>query len=372
MRTAGSHSHPKHRDLSGRDFQHILIIKPSSLGDIVHALPVLHALRRKYAAARIDWLVSKPFAPLLQGHPDLNELLVFDRRRFGGMLASPRITAEFARFAAQLRSRRYDLVIDLQGLLRTGFLAWVSAARVRIGFRQARELAPLFYTCFLEDSDPQMHAVDRNFLVSGLLDLDLAAPPANLALTASDRQEASELLRMSQTAAGFLAVAPSARWETKVWPPERFAEAIGALTENSTECVLLGGPDDVDLCARIAAACRTPPLNLAGKTDLRTLCALIESCGAVLCLDSGVMHLAVALQKPLVCITGPTNPQRTGPWRRLHDVLRVDLPCSPCYLRRLPQCKHNHACMHDLNVDAVVAAVRSRWPRRSARPVMPE
>lgn len=370
MTTAGSPSPRKRRGLAEREFGRILIIKPSSLGDIVHALPVLHGLRHKYASAQIDWMVGKPFAPLLQNHPDLSELLIFDRRRFGSMLRSPRILGEFARFVGHLRAAQYDLVIDLQGLLRTGFLAWVSGARVRIGFRNAREGAPVCYTHFLEDVDANMHAVDRNYLAAGLLGLEPTIPAAHLALTDADRLRANRLLEAGKLGTGFLAVAPAARWETKVWPAERFAEAISAWqSDASLKCVLLGGPDEVDLCTRIAAACRHPAVNLAGMTDLRTLCAIVERAGAVLCLDSGIMHLAVALNRPLVCITGPTNPRRTGPWRRVEDVLRLDLACSPCYLRRLPQCPHQHACMRDLSVDAVVEALRRRLPILG--PVMP-
>lgn len=363
MNTAGSPSRRKRRDLASAEFRRILIIKPSSLGDIVHALPVLHALRRKFPSAQIDWLVSKPFAPLLQNHPDLNNLLIFDRRRFGSMVGSPRITAEFARFARDLRATGYDLVIDLQGLLRTGFLSWVSGAPVRAGFRHAREMAPICYTHFLDDSDPDMHAVDRNYLVAGLVGLEPDVPAADLALNDTDRRSAEQLLAAAHVRPGFLALAPGARWETKVWPAERFSQTITELQAlGSPHCVLLGGPDELDLCTRIAEDCPRPPVNLAGKTDLRTLCAVLNQAGAVLCLDSGVLHLAVALGRPLLCLTGPTNPRRTGPWRRLHDVLRLDLACSPCYLRRLPQCTHQHACMRDLSAAAVIEAVRSRLP----------
>ena len=118
-------------DVAQRSFERILLIKPSSLGDVVHALPVLHGLRERYPRARIDWFIASDFAPLLEGHHELNELVVFDRRRFGRLARSPRIAGEFWQFVASLRDRRYDLVIDLQGLFRTGFSAWASGANRR-------------------------------------------------------------------------------------------------------------------------------------------------------------------------------------------------------------------------------------------------
>jgi ADP-heptose:LPS heptosyltransferase len=150
-------------DLRSREFQRILLIKPSSLGDVVHALPVLRGLRRRYPQARIDWLISSSLSPLLEGHPDLNELVLFDRHRFGLMAYSPKAALDFVRFIGRLRASRYDLVIDLQGLFRSGFLARASGASVRIGFARAREGASLFYNHRLSSGILDAHAVDRLF-----------------------------------------------------------------------------------------------------------------------------------------------------------------------------------------------------------------
>ena len=157
-----------------------------------------------------------------------------------------------------------------------------------------------------------------------------------------------------------MAVVPGARWETKVWASARFSDAIDRLqTGGDARCVLLGGPDEVDRCSTIARACRTEPANLAGRTSIRQLAAVIGLADAVLCHDSGAMHLAVALERPLVCLVGPTNPDRTGPYRRPADVVRLKLDCAPCYLRRLSQCRRDHRCMRGLDVATVVAAVRA-------------
>lgn len=347
--------------LSQRSFEHILLIKPSSLGDVVHTLPVLHGLRRRYPNARIDWLISTSLAPLIEGHPDLNELVLFDRRRYGRMVYSPTAAADFVRFLGRLRAARYDLVIDLQGLFRTGFFTRASGSPVRIGFSDAREGGSWFYNHHLPSLGIDAHAVDRNYSVARLLGFEDVPIEFNIPLTNGDRASAEELLRevACNNPKRLLAVVPGARWETKVWLPERFSATIDELqTDPGVRCVLLGGPDEAARCAQIATACRDTPLNLAGRTPLRIMAAVLAQADAVLCHDSGAMHVAVALNRPVVCLVGPTNPTRTGPYRRPGDVVRLDLDCAPCYLRKLSQCPYDHRCMKELETAVVVEAVR--------------
>lgn len=351
---------PSHAELARRSFERILLIKPSSLGDVIHTLPVLHRLRDRYPNAKIHWLIASSLAPLLESHPQLDELIPFDRRRFGRLLRSGTATREFLRFVRDLRSRRYDLVIDLQGLFRSGFLARVTGAEVRLGFRNAREGASMFYTHRVEVDDPDAHAVDRNLEFGKLLGFGDASVRFNLPLTASDQSDVSRLLGELGLVGGeqLVAIVPGARWETKVWLPERFTNTINELHRlENVRCLLLGHQQEVSLCCRIAEACKTPPLNLAGRTTLRQLAAILAVADVVLCHDSAAAHLAVAFERPLVCLTGPTNPHQTGPYGRLGDAVRLDLDCSPCYLRRLSQCKHQHRCMEELDVPTVVSAV---------------
>lgn len=350
------------QDLRQRQFDRILLIKPSSLGDVVHALPVLHGLRSRYPDAQIDWLISSPLAPLLDGHPELDELIGFDRKAYGRMLVSPSAASAFVRFVSGLRRRRYDLTIDLQGLFRTGFLSWASGASVRIGFRSAREGASNFYTDRIPSADPDSHAVDRNYSISQWLGFEAVPVALGLNIQDSARAEAAALLQHAGIVEGrpVVLVAPGARWNTKVWLPERFSATIDEIQENDqAQCVLVGGGDERDLCDRIRSSCRYQPKNLAGKTSLSVLPAVVERADMVLCQDSAVMHLAVALERPLVCLIGPTNPNRTGPYRRMKDVVRRELDCAPCYLRKLTQCRHDHRCMTELSVDEVLKATRS-------------
>lgn len=295
--------------------------------------------------------MNRSFAPLLRCHPDLDEVIEFDRGRLGRLGRSAAASAAFLRFARDLRRRRFDLAIDLQGLFRSGVFTWVTRAAVRVGFADARELAWVFYTHRIPPADGDLHAVDRNYAVSALFGFHQVPKVSDLALTDDERCAARRLLSEAglSTEESFVAILPGARGETKRWLPDRFADVVGRLADRGLRSVLMGGPGERELCGQIASSCRSAPANLAGLTGLRELAALIEQACAVLCHDSGPMHIAAVLGRPMVSIVGPTNPRRTGPYERLDTVMRLELPCSPCYFRRLAQCTQGHECMRGIS-----------------------
>ena len=165
----------------------ILLIKPSSLGDVTHALPILHLLRKKYPNAKISWLVAPYCSGLLEGHPDLDEVILFDRRRFGTAWKNPAAGLDLIRFKRDLRRRQFDWVIDLQGLFRSGWLAWFTRAPVRIGFANAREFAPFFYTHRIPIATMEQHAVDRYLRIALAVGCEDSPVEFPFALTDSDR-----------------------------------------------------------------------------------------------------------------------------------------------------------------------------------------
>jgi len=357
--------------LAEQTFERILLIKPSSPGDIIHALPVLHALRKRYPAARIEWLVATAFADLISADPALDEVVPFDRKRFGLLGRSVTVSRDFLRFVAGLRRRRYDLVIDLQGLFRSGFLAFASGAPVRIGFADAREIAPLFYTHKFRAAEGLEHAADRNFAVGDLLGFQDKHLDFTVVLLDDDRSRARALLAEAGVAEADACVVlvPRTRWETKCWAADRFGQLAAELFRTrGIRSVLVGGESDVPAGRQAVAGSAGAAANLCGRTSLRQLAALIESAALVITADSTPMHLAAAFDRPLIALFGPTNPRRTGPYARLADVLRLDLPCSPCYYRHLHQCPHDHACMRDLTVAQVLAAAHARLDAH--RPVL--
>jgi len=350
--------------LVDREFRRILLIKPSSPGDIIHTLPVLHGLGHRYPEARIEWLVATAFADLVAVEPRLDAVVRFDRRRFRLVGRSPRVTLDFLSFLRGLRSRDYDLVIDLQGLFRSGFMALATRAPVRIGFVAARELAGVFYTHRIATTRQDVHAADRNYAVADLLGFADVAMDFSPALTDDDRQAAARLCHDSGLGGDgrYAVLVPSTRWDKKCWPAPRFGRLAAAIRQaHGIPSILVGGADDRARGDDAAAASDGAAANLCGRTTLRQLAALIERATVVVTADSTPMHLAAAMGRPLVALFGPTNPARTGPYGRAGDVLLVDdLDCSPCYYRRLTQCPHGHACMERLAVETVAAEVSRR------------
>jgi lipopolysaccharide heptosyltransferase I len=347
--------------LSNRQFHRILFIKPSAIGDVVHTLPILNLLRKKFPSARISWLVTPACAGILERHPQLDDVILFERRRWANWWYHPSRWLELRRFTRNLREHEFDLVIDLQGLFRSGWLARKTRAPVRVGFANARELAWAFYTHRVPIDTMEQHAIDRYLKVARFLGCDGPVEYV-FANDEADWQKVEGLIRADKNVcptgnARYALLAPGTNWPTKRWPIERF----GALPPLLRQCfnlntIVIGGPAETELANQIPRA-----LNLAGKTNLRQLCALIERAAVVISNDSAPMHIAAAMNRPLVSLFGPTNPTRTGPHDRPDAVLRLDLPCSPCYSRK---CSHQ-SCLQWLTIDPVLRAVESQLSSRS-------
>jgi len=335
----------------------ILIIKPSAIGDVVHTLPMLNLLKRRWPAAEISWLLTPLCAPLLEGHPQLEEVIVFNRARYGHAWRSPTATAAFARFIAGLRSRRFDWVLDFQGLFRSGWMSWLTGAPVRIGFEDAREGAPGFYTHAVDSGGWwHQHAIGRYQHLAAAAGCGMEPIEFHFAISDTDRAEAARLVPPSTR---YAVLIPGSVWATKRWPAEKFAQLVGPLRDRfGLETVVLGGLDDITVAGRIDNS-----INLVGRTTLRESIALIERAGLVVANDSGPMHVASAMGRPLVALFGPTHPVLTGPYGRLDSVIRLDLPCSPCYDRACFHC----SCLKWLDVEAVLSKAAEQIRRHGER-----
>ena len=311
------------------NFSRILIIKPSSLGDVVHAMPTVAALRRRFPSAKITWLVKRKWAAVLEGNPHLDEVLALDLSPTGWPAAWRAV-----------RAGSFDAVVDLQGLLRSAVLGWISGASVRIGFANGREGSPWFYTERVTVPSPPIHAVDRYLLTAKYLGADPGeVKPSDFPLPHDAQAEArvEVLLVAAGIQAGGMLVAmnPSARWDTKRWPPESFAAVGDRLQQDGAARVaLIGGRDERPLGEQVMRAMRTMPVDLIGRTTLKELIALLRRVRLLVTNDSGPMHLAAAVGTPVITLFGPTDPARTGPYGAGHTVLRSGVPCSPCFSRR--------------------------------------
>ncbi len=382
-------------DLHSGDFHKILLIKLSALGDVVQTFPVLNKLRRRYPSAQVDWLVAQPFAELLANNPAISNVIEFEREEW----STPWRLAPFvntARLAARLRRTGYDLVLDLQGQLRSAVFARATGAPVRIGFdkprasswqasartfpgsaRQhawqgAREGSHLAYTHHIPLPNIDVHPVDRYLDACAMLGLDDGAADFSFPIPPEAGGRIDALLDYYEIAKADLAViAPGTIWETKQWGAAGFAEVARSFLQKRFAVTLIGSDRDRAVCDAVAAAA-PGVVNLAGETTLTELAALIRRSAVCLSNDSGPMHLAVALGRPVVSVFGPTDPTWAGPYRRDGAVVRTDLPCSPCYLRQLSRCPNGHACMHGVSAEAVIARADSLLSKRSGGAAAPK
>jgi lipopolysaccharide heptosyltransferase II len=343
---------------------------------VVQTVPLLNTLRRRYPAAQIDWLVTPPIAELLRHNPAISNVIEFPRQEW----SSPwRLTpfAVSARLAARLHRANYDLVLDLQGQLRSAVFAQLSGAPVRIGFdrpraqawdaspRQfpdaarrhawqgAREGSWLAYTHRIPLPTIDVHPVDRYLSVGAMLGLDDGAADFSFPIPPEAIRRVAAMLDRYGLVTKLVIMAPGTAWETKRWRREGFAEVARHFLQSGFAVALVGSGREHATCAAVADLA-PGAVNLAGETTLSQLAALIARAAICVTNDSGPMHLAVALNRQVVCIFGSTDQIWAGPYRQDGAVVRTDLPCSPCYLRQLSRCAHGHACMQLVSSGAVI------------------
>jgi heptosyltransferase-1 len=375
----------KRADASGlqtAEFSRILLIKPSALGDVVHTIPVLVKLRARFPQARIDWLITPENAEVVRHHPGLSNVVIFARRDFSKRGQRWRAMLGFFELLKQIRRAKYDLVVDMHGQMRSALFALVSGAQVRVGFdrpikfsrtisadhdlknipnrgwRGAREGSWIAYTHRIPIPTLDVHAIDRYLWVGSLLGFDDAAPDLAIHLSPETVHSVERLLEEHGVPASkrLVVLVPGTIWETKHWTIDGFAGVARHFLSEGFAVALAGTKRDETRCRQIAAAA-PGTCNLCGKTTPADLAALIQRAEVAVTNDSGSMHVAASLGKPMVSVFGPTNPVHIGPYQRLESVVRVDLPCSPCNYRRLSQCPFHHACMKQVTPEMVVERV---------------
>jgi len=240
--------------------------------------------------------------------------------------------------ARALRAERFDLSLDLQGLFRASIFGWLARARWRVGFRNRQELTFLLNNLPVIPDRRDVHAVDGYLGFARFLEAPVEPVEFGLPVPEQDREWADDFLRRHDVAGDEYVVAlmPGARWETKRWPPDRFATVAELLAQRfDARFLITGGPDDRAAAQAIAAlAGGARVVDATGQTSLRQLASLLLRCRLVISNDSGPMHIAAALGVPVVAIFGPTSPQRVGPYGAGHRVIQADVDCAPCYQRR--------------------------------------
>jgi lipopolysaccharide heptosyltransferase I len=366
--------------LRRRQFQRILLIKPSAVGDVIHTLPVLAKLRARYPHARIDWVLTPAIAELIGHHPALSNVVLFDR---GALTRDWRDwLAGLGRMLADLWWTRYDLVIDLHGQFRSAVLTLATRAPVRLGFdrpqttgprsAEDRQLIPnayrhgwtgtregawLAYTHRIGLPRSDVHAVDRYLLLTPILGLDEGPPDFQVPIPPRAEAYIEMLLhRHGIRSQSFAVLVPGTIWQTKHWHIEGFASVARYLRGTGRGVVLAGSPSERERCHKVAELA-PGVVDLSGQTTLSELAALLRRAEVCVTNDSGSMHLAVALGRPVVSVFGPTDPVWIGPYRRPDAVVQAELACVPCYHRHLSACPHHHACMQLVTPGMVIDAI---------------
>jgi len=384
----------------------ILILKPSSLGDIIQALPVLRLLKLHFRDAEIYWWIDPRFASVLEGDPDLAGIVLFQRERWTNPIHWP----EMVRSIRWMRAQNFDWVIDLQGLLRSAIFAWLARGKLLVGLDNpregGREGASGLYDVAVANSESPLaggaatanrHAVGRYLSVLRALGVPqhmnfqwLPERPAVAATVKSRWPQVVKSLNARRSIAvpsplpsegrgegqgevsGFaaptrlIAIQPCARWPTKCWPAQNFAELVRLFAQNVSDArfVVMGGAGDKPAGEMITCAAPDRVLNLCGETTLPEMIEWLRLCSLMITNDTGPMHAAAALGIPVVALFGPTDPSNTGPYGQLENVMRIDydLPCAPC-LKSYCRWKNPMECLTAISPQAVFGFARKKLQR---------
>lgn len=308
------------------DFKNILIIKPSSLGDIVLTLPALSALRGSLPDAKISWLIRPEFAPLLKNHPSLTDIILFDRRFLGKAWYNPRALASLLSLINQLRRSKFDAVIDLQGLFRTAVLGWLSGCKKRFGMAATRELAHIFYTHKVPQHQDCIHLVDYYLKIIQTV----GASDTDVRFVLPTDPAAADSLGKLLTDYGinpdsYAVFVPGSAHGDKCWPIERFAALADKISlQFGLSIIATGTASEKDIVERLKDKANAKIANFAGATSLDELIALLRAAKLVVSNDTGPGHIAAALRVPLVLIFGRSNPARVAPYGRSRCVAAIE------------------------------------------------
>lgn len=340
----------------------ILIVKLSAVGDVIHTLPALAALRRHYPSAHITWVVEEAAADLITGHPCLDRVIVSRRKSWIRDVRNGRIERPIAgirSFYAELRSRPYDLVIDFQGLLKSAVVVMLSGGNRKLGYDSLQELSRLFYDEKIPE-DMRKHAVDRYLDFLRHLGAEAGDPEFFVPIQQESESRIDGLLAANgfDRDEPFVAVSPVALWETKLWEDEKFARLCDRIERDLKARVVLTAAQ-AERIEPILEKMKTSAVNLGGKTTLKDLAELYRRAALLITTDSGPMHLAAAMGTPVVALFGPTDPSRTGPYGESHTTIRKGTSCSPCLLKK---CK-TRECMYAIAVHDVFAAAKAKMDR---------
>ncbi|MBN2183234.1 MAG: glycosyltransferase family 9 protein [Sedimentisphaerales bacterium] len=342
-------------------YKNILIMKPSALGDIVLALPALAALRSSFPDAKISWLVRPEFSPLLENHPYIDEIILFDRKSLGRAWCCPKSFGALIRLISQLRKSKFDAIFDFQGLFRTAALARLSGCKKRFGKANSRELAHLFYTDQIEQDSESIHLVD--FYLKMVEAAGAKNPGVRFELPSSPAvlEAAKKLLADSGLRPGkYVVFIPGSAHKDKCWPVENFASLADKIASQfKMPIIAIGSNSEKPLAEKINSLAETSVINFAGRTSLKELVEILRAASLVVSNDTGPGHIAAALGVPLVIMYSWSNPARIAPYGRPQCMVAREPYGRGLKIKSINQ-KHN---VSNITVDEVFQKVTEQLKR---------
>lgn len=324
--------------------ERILIILLGAIGDVVRALPLATRLRSGWPTCRLMWAVEPPAAPIVEHHPAVDEVIVFDRPKGGG---------EFVRFLRAVRARRAELALDLQRHFKSGVTSWYSGAATRIGFAVAdsREGNWLFNNRHVSPVERFSPKVAQYLSFADYLELPATPVSFDLRLRADEEGRVGSLL--AGVGGRFAVLFTGSTWPSRSWFPLPAATLCRELRSRGLAVVLIGAAADEPFARQVVDA-GAEVVNLVGRTSLRDVIGILQRATIAAGPDCGPMHIAAAVGTPVVSLWGATSPARSAPHGSENLVVRGDVPCAPCYLRR---CPIGRLCMEEIRSEAVLARV---------------
>ncbi len=328
------------------EIKRVLFFKPGAIGDLLHTLPALKALKQKFPAAHVTVVLSPELESLIQGTPIADSILVFDKSKFKKSLK------DFIGFGLRLREGKYDLFVDLQPSVRSRLLRWMSGAGRTLVYHKQKNVRP---------GSRRLHAA-QNFMdtlkplgiTTSVQGIEL--PVASGAARSIDRFLSDHAFDGSKPLVALNCSVGSAR-PARNWFPERFATLADQLIKDlGVTVVFVGGREDRELVRSVLNAMKEKAFSAAGELTIAESAALLSRCRCLVSSDTGPLHLATAVQTPVIGLFGSTDPMRTGPVGKGHQVLIKGLPCIPCEKKNCPL--GSRACMAAITVDDVFEAVR--------------
>lgn len=330
----------------------ILVVKMSAIGDVIHALPVSYALKESFPQAKVTWVVEKAAQDLLINNPYIDQVLLFEKNKFrsvGGLMRN------LPSFSAILKQGKFDAVLDLQGLAKSAAIAYLSGAKIRLGFCNMRELSHLVSRPVCGPNQ-NGHVVERYLDVARELGCEVRDVKFPVHITEQEETTALQIVRQAgmDINSPYVILAVGANWPNKRWPALHYAQLVDLLYERNVIPVVVGGPGDRPLAEEIISAADIPPVDLIGKTTLKQLAYIIKNAKALVGGDTGPMHLSAGIGTPVIALMGPTDINRNGPYGSGHIALQVSTSCSGCWKRQCPQQKD---CLGAIAVSEVYESI---------------